>query len=206
MRRKVACSSIASGVVRSTGSSTPPTIRFTVPSSPVWIPVRSRMWRTRNAVVVFPFVPVMPTTRSSSVGSPKKRAAACAIAARASRDDRLGDERLELEPALDHDRGRAGLDGVGRELVAVGGEPGDREEEDARARLAAVVGEARDVGVGVADDLDHVGPREQLAKLHRGDSRNPPGADACGYCCGICRYGSANFAISPNAGAATVPP
>ena len=82
--------------------------------------------------------------------------------------DRLGDERLELEPALDHDRSRAGLDGVGRELVAVGGEPGDAEEEDARARLTTVVGEACDVGVGIADDLDHVGPGEQLAKLHRG--------------------------------------
>ena len=70
MRRNVACRSIASGVVRSTSSSTPPTTRFTVPSSPVWTPARSRMWRTRNAVVVFPFVPVIPATRSSAVGSP----------------------------------------------------------------------------------------------------------------------------------------
>ena len=34
IRRKVACRSIASGVVRSTSSSTPPTTCFTVPSSP----------------------------------------------------------------------------------------------------------------------------------------------------------------------------
>ncbi len=37
IRRNVAWRSIASGVVRSTGSSTPPTTRFTVPSRPVWI-------------------------------------------------------------------------------------------------------------------------------------------------------------------------
>ena len=84
IRRKVACRSIASGVVRSTSSSTPPTTCFTVPSSPHEIPAASRISRTRNAVVVFPFVPVTPTTRSSAVGSPKNRAASGAIAARAS--------------------------------------------------------------------------------------------------------------------------
>ena len=35
-------------------------------------------------MVVLPFVPVMPTTSSSAVGSPKKRAAAGPIARRAS--------------------------------------------------------------------------------------------------------------------------
>ena len=70
MRRKVACRSIASGVVRSTSSSTPPTTCFTVPSSPVWIPAASRISRIRKAVVVLPLVPVTPTTRSSAVGSP----------------------------------------------------------------------------------------------------------------------------------------
>ncbi len=70
IRRKVACMSIASGVVRSTGSSIPPTTRLTVPSSPVWIPACSSTWRIRNAVVVFPFGPVIPATASSAVGSP----------------------------------------------------------------------------------------------------------------------------------------
>ena len=40
IRRKVACRSIASGVVRSTASSTPPTTCLTVPSSPHWMPGR----------------------------------------------------------------------------------------------------------------------------------------------------------------------
>ena len=84
MRRKVACRSIASGVVRSTSSSTPPTTCLTVPSSPQRIPAASRISRSRKAVVVLPLVPVTPTTRSSAVGSPQKRAASGAIAARAS--------------------------------------------------------------------------------------------------------------------------
>ena len=69
MRRNVACRSIPSGVVRSTGSSAPPTIDLTVPSRPVCTPACSRIARVRNAVVVFPFVPVIPTTRSLAVGS-----------------------------------------------------------------------------------------------------------------------------------------
>ena len=82
--RKVACRSIASGVVRTTSLSSPPTICLTVPSRPVGIPAASSTSRRRNAVVVFPFVPVMPATRSSAVGSPLSRAASGAIAARAS--------------------------------------------------------------------------------------------------------------------------
>ena len=70
MRLKVAWRSIASGVVRSTSSSAPPTTRFTVPSRPVCRPAPSSRWRTRKAVVVLPFVPVMPTTSSWAVGSP----------------------------------------------------------------------------------------------------------------------------------------
>ena len=84
IRLKVACRSIASGVVRSTSSSTPPTTCFTVPSSPHRTPAASSISRIRNAVVVLPLVPVTPTTRSSRVGSPQKRAASGAIAARAS--------------------------------------------------------------------------------------------------------------------------
>ena len=42
----------------------------TVPSSPVRMPAASSSARTRKAVVVLPFVPVMPTTRSSAVGLP----------------------------------------------------------------------------------------------------------------------------------------
>src|SRR5829696_1374064 len=84
MRRKVRCRSIASGVVRSTSSSTAPTTCLTVPSSPDWIAAASSTSRSRKAVVVLPFVPVIPATRRSAVGSPLNRAAIGAIAARAS--------------------------------------------------------------------------------------------------------------------------
>ncbi len=78
------CSSIASGVVLTTSFSTPPITDFTVPSRPVWRPAASSSSRARNAVVVFPFVPVTPTTSSVALGSPLNRAAAGAIAARTS--------------------------------------------------------------------------------------------------------------------------
>ena len=48
------------------------------------MPADSSRWRRSHAVVVLPFVPVMPATRRRDVGSPWKRAAAGAIAARAS--------------------------------------------------------------------------------------------------------------------------
>ena len=55
-----------------------------MPSRPVWRPEASSSARTRKAVVVLPFVPVIPTTGRRAVGSPWKRAAATAIAARTS--------------------------------------------------------------------------------------------------------------------------
>ena len=68
--RNVRWRSIASGVVRSTGRASPPTIDVTVPSSPLCIPAASSIARTSQAEVVLPLVPVTPTTRSSAVGSP----------------------------------------------------------------------------------------------------------------------------------------
>jgi hypothetical protein len=46
------------------------------------VPAASSRWRTSQAVVVLPLVPVTPTTRRRDVGSPWKRAAAGAIASR----------------------------------------------------------------------------------------------------------------------------
>ena len=93
MRRKVRCRSIASGVVRSTSSSTAPTTCLTVPSRPDWTAAASSTSRSRKAVVVLPLVPVIPATRSSAVGSPWKRAAIGAIAARASATTTCGTSR-----------------------------------------------------------------------------------------------------------------
>ena len=69
--RNAACTSIASGVVSAAGRSSPPITVATPPSRPQGVPVASSRWRTRCVVVVFPLVPVTPTTASSAVGSPK---------------------------------------------------------------------------------------------------------------------------------------
>ena len=68
--RNVACRSIASGVVRTAGRSSPPTTVVTPPSRPDASPPASSRWRTRWVVVVLPLVPVTPTTASEAVGSP----------------------------------------------------------------------------------------------------------------------------------------
>ena len=68
--RNVRWRSIASGVVRTVGRSSPAMTEVTVPSRPVWRPDASSSERTRNAVVVLPLVPVIPTTGRRPVGSP----------------------------------------------------------------------------------------------------------------------------------------
>ena len=68
--RNVRWRSIASGVVRSIARRSPPTNEATVPSRPLCIPAASSIARVSQAVVVFPLVPVTPTTCSSRVGSP----------------------------------------------------------------------------------------------------------------------------------------
>ncbi len=82
IRPNIACRSIASGVVRTAGTATPATTCSTVPSSPVRVPAASSSDRVRKAVVVLPFVPVIPTISRRPVGSPWNRAATGAIAAR----------------------------------------------------------------------------------------------------------------------------
>ena len=90
MRRKVACRSIASGVVRSTSSSAPPTTCFTVPSSPLGSPPPrgSRGPGRRSSSCRWSRSPRRPAARA--VGSPLKRAASGAIAARASATSTCG--------------------------------------------------------------------------------------------------------------------
>ena len=80
----------------------------------------------RKAVVVLPLVPVIPTTRSSAVGSPWKRAAAGPIAARTSGDHDLG--HAQVQRPLADQRRRAPLDGVRGEVVPVGLEPGTQKK------------------------------------------------------------------------------
>ena len=82
--RSSRCRSIASGVFSPVGRCSPPTHRSMFVSRPDGHPAASKIDRSRNAVVVFPFVPVTPATSSSRDGSPKKRRAATGIAERTS--------------------------------------------------------------------------------------------------------------------------
>jgi len=118
---------------------------LTVPSSAVWRPAACRSSRIRKALVVLPFVPVMPTTARRAVGSPWKRAAIGAIAARTDATCTSGN--AEPEGALDHQRARSARDGVGREVVAVAREPGHAEEQRSRGDAAVVEREAGDLDV-----------------------------------------------------------
>ena len=82
-------------------------------------------------------------------------------------DLRLGDERRQVEGTFDHQRLGAGVDRKRREVVPVARLPGNAEEQRSALHPAAVVGEPGDLDVGVARDLDHVRPREQVPQLHR---------------------------------------
>ena len=77
-----------------------------MPTSPGRRPAAARIAKSRNVVVVFPFVPVTPATSSSSVGSPKNASAARAIAARTSATTSCGTSSVERP--LDDERDGAG--------------------------------------------------------------------------------------------------
>jgi len=98
---------------------------------------------------------VVRTTSSSSVGArhPGHRKPGCGLAPEGSRDRGHGGPRLcdqrhrdaQVERAFgDQSRG-AGLHGLGSELVPVGLQPGDAEEEVPGLHLAAVIRKARDL-------------------------------------------------------------
>ena len=128
-----------------------------MPSRPLCIPAASSIARISQAVVVFPLVPVTPTTCSSA-----RRLAVEASGRLRHRGAHVLDLDLrhaEPERPADHERRRATLDRVRREVVAVAGEAGDAEEQRPGLDLAVVVGEAR--------DLDVRAVAEQLAQRHR---------------------------------------
>ncbi len=81
---KSLCRSSDSGVVRAPDFTRSPTRVSIVPISPVVFPAARRIDSSRNAVVVFPLVPVTPRIRKRCAGEPKKPAAIRAIARRTS--------------------------------------------------------------------------------------------------------------------------
>ncbi len=82
--RRYFCISIESGVVLSVFITLLPITTPIVPIMPVFIPPACMIERIIYEVVVFPFVPVMPTVTISFAGWPYHAAATDAIAARVS--------------------------------------------------------------------------------------------------------------------------
>ena len=94
-------------------------------------PAASSIARSRNAVVVFPFVPVTPASSSSFVGSPKKTSAATAIDSRDDGTRSCGTSTSSGRSTTSADR--AALDRLPGEVVPVDSLAADAEEERARA-------------------------------------------------------------------------
>ena len=111
--------------------------------------------------------------------------------------DHLGD--VDVDPVLDQQSGGTGLHGVAGELVAVDPRAGDAAEQRARADLAAVVGDGRDVGVAGAVEVDP-GVRETADGIGQPHQREAPVTG------GMRNRLSANLARSAKTGAAAEPP
>ena len=137
--RAVAGSPAASGVVRATGTSSPAMRAPTVPTTAGTRPAAAAMDSTRWQVVVFPLVPVTPTSSRCWDGSPCTRAASGPIAARVSGTTRAGPavRRVLLHA---HRRGPGGP-GLGHEAVPVDGEAAHRHEQHPGAGGPGVVGD-----------------------------------------------------------------
>ena len=134
MARRARWSSGASGVVAcaSLGDWTPPIRVAAVPVMPVRIPAASSAATARNEVVVLPSVPVIPTTASSSLGSPYHQAAAVASASRVPATTSCGSV-IVGEGVVDQRGGGPGRGGRLDEVVAVRVEPRDGHEQRPRA-------------------------------------------------------------------------
>ena len=129
------------------------------PAAPVRRPAASSSSRTRNAVVVLPFVPVMPTTSSRAVGIAVQAGGGGRHRGADVVDEDLG--HAEPERVLDDQRHGAARDRVGREVVAVAREAAHAEEQ--RAGRDAACRRTR----GSCTSRVALGVREELAQPHR---------------------------------------
>ncbi len=165
MRRNVRCRSIASGVVRSTGSAAPPTICSMVPSRPHCTPAASRIARVTYAVVVLPFVPGHARDAQRT-----RRLAEEAVGERRHGGARIGDDRLrhgDVERPLAHHGDRAGGDRGGGVVVPVTERAGHADEQRSGDDATRVVGEVGHLdAVRPVQDRAHVEGAEQVVEQH----------------------------------------
>ena len=114
--------------------------------------------------MVFPFVPVTPSTRIERDGSPKNRAAIgpSALRTRATRAwVTATDER-----SFDQERDRAALDRGGGVVMAVVDGTRDAAEQRAARRAAAVVHDVGHLDLRVPGELEQVDGVEEVVQVH----------------------------------------
>ena len=166
IRLKVAWRSIASGVVRSTSSSAPPTTCLHGAEQAAPDPGRLEHLADQERgrrLAVCPSHPRDPQLGGRVAPEPGRD--------RRHRRPRVGDEdlrHLQLEPALDDEGRGPGLERRRRELVAVGPLADDAEEERPVGDPPAVVCQPADLDAGVAGDLGTIEPSDQLSEFQRG--------------------------------------
>ncbi len=144
-----------------------------MPIRPGRLPAAARIAKSRNVVVVLPFVPVTPTTCKLL-----RRAAEELVCGRCHRGARVGDDELrhvDVEPPLDHEGDRARLDGGACEIVPVGVLAANAEEQGAGPDRARVVREIGHLDRSAPDDVDRPDRGgEALEIRHRPASLAPP--------------------------------
>ena len=175
------------------------------------MPASSRIERTRKAVVVFPFVPVTPIMRSSALGSPKNRAAIGAIAARESGTTSCGTATSSSRSTTSATAPASTTAGAKSWPSAVLPRTQKNSVPGPTSRLSNATSV---ISRSVPSPATRASPSGSAslssASLIARDSRNAAGGEGrrrADHSVGaIPRYGRANEAICPNAGAATEPP
>ena len=81
---------------------------------------------------------------------------------------------FNVEPPFDDERGRPGLDRVGREVVPVGRGAADAEEESPGRDRTRVVGEVANLDGSLIDDLGRPERRDEALQVHRRGGYRPP--------------------------------
>ncbi len=210
--RKRRCRSIASGVVNGAGRRAPPTSHSTVPTRPGLRSAAASIERSRNAVVVFPFVPVTPASSSSFVGSPKKMSAATAIDSRVDGTRSCGTSTSSRRSTTTAAAPRS----IASHARSWPSTRSPRTQKKSAPAETLRVSYARSPIVTGRPPATSLGARARIrasmihrcaeATRNRSEVAQRSGRAVFGASCGISRCWRLKRAISRNAGAATSPP
>ena len=129
-------------MVNGAARSSPPTIQRTVPTNPGLRPAASSIECRRNAVVVFPFVPVTASDLELPARLTEEDVRRYGHRRARILDDQLGN--IDVEHPLHHECRGTPLDRLPGKIVAVDLRARDAEEQRALGHSPRVVGEVAD--------------------------------------------------------------